>query len=120
MPIGETRRLLIAGLCVGVVYVAAARMGFLVAFAAEQVTTVWAPTGIALSALLLWGRRLWPAIWLAAFAANAGADAPLWTAAMIATGNTLEAVVGASLLSRARGFDPALRRVADTMRFIVL
>src|SRR5687767_13217014 len=120
MPSGENRRLLIAGVCVTVAYVAAARMGFLVAFAAEQITTVWAPTGIALATLLHWGRRLWPAIWLAAFAANATTEAPLWTAAMIATGNTLEAVVAASLLSRARGFDPALRRLADTVRFIVV
>src|SRR5688572_24628771 len=119
MPTGENRRLLIAGVCVAVAYVAAARMGFLVAFAAEQITTVWAPTGIALAALLHWGRRLWPAIWLAAFAVNAASEAPLWTAAMIATGNTLEAVVAASLLGRAHGFDPALRRVADTVRFIL-
>ena len=119
MPAGENRRLVIAGVCVAVAYVAAARMGFLVAFAAEQITTVWAPTGIALAALLHWGRRLWPAIWLAAFAVNATTEAPLWTAAMIATGNTLEAVIAASLLGRAQRFDPALRRVADTVRFIV-
>jgi integral membrane sensor domain MASE1 len=119
MPAQTNRRLLIAGVCVAVAYLAAARMGFLVAFAAEQITTVWAPTGIALAALLHWGRRLWPAIWLAAFAANAASEAPLWTAAVIATGNTLEAVVAASVLGRARGFDPALRRVADTMRFIL-
>ena len=120
MPPANNRRLLIAGVCVAAAYVAAARMGFLVAFAAEQITTVWAPTGIALAALLHWGRRLWPAIWLAAFAANAGSEAPLWTAAMIATGNTLEAVVAASFLGRAHRFDPALRRVADTVRFIVV
>ena len=36
-------------------YVVAARLGFELAVLAEQVTTVWAPTGIALAALLLWG-----------------------------------------------------------------
>lgn len=117
---GDRRRVLIAGVGVAATYLVAAHLGFLVAFVAEQVTTVWAPTGIAQAALLLWGRRLWPAVWLAAFAANAGTDAPLWTAAMIAIGNTLEAVVAATLLGAAPGFDPSLRRIADTARFIVV
>jgi len=46
-------RLFRIGLAVAVAYVIAARLGFLVAFVAEQVTTVWAPTGIAAAALLL-------------------------------------------------------------------
>ena len=57
-----------------------ARLGFRLAFVAEQITTVWPPTGLALAALLLWGRSLWPAVWLGAFVANAGTGAPLWTA----------------------------------------
>ena len=78
---GDLRRLIGIGigLAVAVTYVIAARLGFRFAFVAEQITTVWAPTGIALAALLLWGRALWPAIWLGAFAANAGTEAPLWT-----------------------------------------
>ncbi len=102
------------------VYVIAARLGFELAVLAEQVTTVWAPTGIALAALLLWGPSLWPAVWLGAFLANAGTSAPLWTAAVIATGNTLEAVVAAWLLRRDAAFDPRLRRLADVARLIVL
>ena len=74
----EVRRLIGIGLAVAVAYVITARLGFAVAFAAEQVTTVWAPTGLAQAALLLWGRSLWPAIWLGAFVANAGTEAPLW------------------------------------------
>jgi integral membrane sensor domain MASE1 len=48
------------GLGVAAAYFAAAQMGFRLAFVAEQITTVWAPTGIALAALLLYGIRLWP------------------------------------------------------------
>ena len=120
MSAGDLRRLLVAGTCVAAAYVLAARIGFHAAFVAEQVTTVWAPTGIALAALLLWGRRLWPAVWLGAFGANAATGAPLWTAAIIATGNTLEAVAGAWFLCRAPAFDPSLRRLVDTARFIVV
>jgi signal transduction histidine kinase/integral membrane sensor domain MASE1/ActR/RegA family two-component response regulator len=104
---------------VAAAYVLAARAGFLAAFSAEQITTVWAPTGIAQAALLLWGRALWPAVWVGAFSANLFSDAPAWTAAAIATGNTLEAVALASLLPRAR-FDPGLTRVSDAVRLIVL
>jgi CheY-like chemotaxis protein len=92
---GDARRLIGIGLAVVVAYVIAARLGFRLAFVAEQITTVWAPTGIAQAALLLWGRSLWPAIWLGAFVTNAGTEAPLWTAAAVAAGNTLEAVVAA-------------------------
>src|SRR5688500_2591109 len=99
-PPADVRRTIGTGLAVAVAYVIAARLGFQLAFVAEQVTTVWAPTGIAIAALLLWGRSLWPAIWLAAFVANLGTAAPLWVAAGIATGNALEALSATSVLRR--------------------
>ena len=64
-------RTVLIGAAVAITYVAAAEIGFRAAFVAEQVTTVWAPTGIAIASLLIWGPRLWPAIWLGAFAVNA-------------------------------------------------
>src|SRR5687767_3098315 len=111
-------RALAIGVAVAAAYVTAARLGFSVAFVAEQVTSVWAPTGIAQAALLLWGLRLWPAIWAGAFIANALTAAPIWTAVAIATGNTLEAVALVWLLRRA-SFDPAFARLSDATRFIV-
>ena len=115
----DARRALGIGLAISVTYVVAARLGFQLAFVAEQVTTVWAPTGIAQAALLLWGRKFWPAIWIGAFVANATTAAPLWTAAFVATGNTLEAVAAAWILSQIVGFDPVLRRTRDAVAFIV-
>jgi PAS domain S-box-containing protein len=101
-------------------YLAAARLGFGAAFVAEQVTTVWAPTGIAQATLLLWGIKLWPAIWIAAFTANALTNVSLLGAAGIATGNTLEAVVAASVLSRLSGFDLTFKRTRDAVAFILV
>jgi PAS domain S-box-containing protein len=101
-------------------YVAAAVIGFRLAFVAEQVTTVWAPTGIALAALLGGGLRLWPAIWVGALVANAGSAAPLWTAFFIATGNTLEAVAAVWWLRRLSHVELAFRRVADVLAFVVI
>ena len=101
-------------------YVVAAKLGFRFAFVAEQITTVWAPTGIALAALLLWGRSLWPAIWVGALVANASTGAPLWTAPCVATGNTLEALAAVWILQRRPGFDPTLHRLRDALAFIVV
>ena len=55
--------------------------------------------------LFLFGRRLWPAVAIGAFVANATSDASVGVSAAIAVGNTLEAVVG-SELSAARGYGP--------------
>ena len=118
-PIRAPGRPIVTGLAVAVAYVVAARLGFRFAFVAEQITTVWAPTGIAVAVLLLWGRSLWPAVWLGAFVANIGIEASLWTAAGIATGNTLEAVAAAWVLRRMPAFDPGLRRLPDVVAFIV-
>ena len=119
-PNADLRRLVAIGVCVAAAYVLAARLGFRVAFVAEQVTTVWPPTGLAEAALILWGRSLWPAIWLGAFLSNADASVPLWAAGAVATGNTLEGLAVVSLLSRLTGFDPALRRVRDALAFVVV
>jgi signal transduction histidine kinase/integral membrane sensor domain MASE1 len=108
------------GAALAAAYILSANLGFSLAFVAEQVTTVWAPTGLGQAALLLWGRRLWPAVWIGAFLVNAGTDAPFWTAIPIATGNTLEAVATAWLLRRSTGFDPALRRTRDGLAFIAV
>jgi PAS domain S-box-containing protein len=109
---------LLVGICVVLTYVAAAKAGFRVAFVAEQVTTVWAPTGIAVASLLLWGPQLWPAVWLGAFLVNADTSAPFWTAFIVATGNTLEGVAAAWALRRMPLFDFRFRRVGDVLRFV--
>ena len=80
-------------------------------------TAVWPPTGIALAASAR-GRGLWPGVLLGAFLANVTTDVPVYTAAGIAVGNTLEALVGASLLDRF-GFRPALR-LRDIFALVVL
>jgi PAS domain S-box-containing protein len=101
------------------VYVAAAKLGIELSVARGVVTPVWAPTGIAIAALFLFGRNLWPAVALGALVANATSDASLGVSAAIAVGNTLEALVGSELLRRA-GVRPALDRVRDVIALIVL
>lgn len=106
-------------IAVAVVYFASAKLGLALAFATPSVTAIWAPTGLALAALLLGGLRLWPGVALGAFLANVTTDVPLATTMGITLGNTLEAVVGASLLTRF-GFRPDLRRLRDLFGLVVL
>jgi PAS domain S-box-containing protein len=114
---GRRDVLLLAGLAA--VYVGAAKLGLELSVAQGVVTPVWAPTGIALAALVLFGLRLWPAILVGAFLANATSGASILESAAISVGNTLEAVVGAALLARV-AFRPSLERVRDVLAFIVL
>ena len=108
-----------SGLVLALVYFASAKLGLELAFSTPSVTAVWPPTGIALAALVLWGRNLWPGVLLGAFLANVTTDVPVYTAAGIAVGNTLEALVGAWLLDRF-GFRPTLHRLRDIFALIVL
>jgi signal transduction histidine kinase len=100
-----------------VLYAATARLGLSFDALGGIASTVWPPTGIALVALSLRGVGLWPAIAAAAFAVNATTGIPLWSAAIIAAGNTLEAVAGAALLRRA-GFDSRLERLRDVFLLV--
>jgi integral membrane sensor domain MASE1 len=115
------RALLLAGwsVAVALVYFGSAKAGLALAFATPNVTAIWPPTGIALATLVLGGRRLWPGVALGAFLANVTTDVPLYTTFGITIGNTLEAVVGASLL-RWAGFQPSLRRLRDLFGLAVL
>jgi integral membrane sensor domain MASE1 len=106
-------------LLVAAAYFAAARFGFTFAHVTKEVTAVWPPTGIAMAALLLYGYRVWPGIWIGAFFSNAFfLGEPVWAAAAIATGNTLAPVLGNYLLRRF-GFRNTLERVRDVLLFFV-
>ena len=102
------------------IYLAAARLGLTLAFDAGQVTPVWPASGIALAAVVLFGSSVWPGIFLGAFIANATIGEPILVAASIAVGNTLEALAALWLMQRSGGFDPALVRVRDVVRFMFL
>lgn len=100
-------------------YWASGRLGLELAFETRSVTAIWPPTGIALAALVLWGRALWPGVALGALLANAWTGVPLITLLGITLGNTLEAVVGAYLLERFR-IRPSLGTVRDVIGLVFL
>ncbi|HET9386600.1 MAG TPA: MASE1 domain-containing protein [Gemmatimonadales bacterium] len=99
-------------------YVAVARLGLQLDPVSRFATFVWPPTGLSLAALLLFGSRLWPGVALGAVVANVLTGAPLLVAGGIAVGNTLEALIGASALSRIPRFRRGLDRVVDVLALI--
>ncbi len=105
---------------VALVYAAAAIAGLHFAVVGSTVTLVWPPSGIALVALLAFGHRMSFGIALGAFLANAWTGIALPLAAIIAVGNTLEAVAGVVLLKRLADFHDALDRRRDVLALIVL
>ncbi|WP_084305866.1 MASE1 domain-containing protein [Bradyrhizobium sp. ARR65] len=88
---------------IGAIYLASAKGGLALASIHPSATPIWPPTGVALAGVLLWGYRIWPAIFAAAMIANATTAGSVATAIAIATGNSLEAVVGAYLINRWSG-----------------
>jgi diguanylate cyclase (GGDEF)-like protein len=105
---------------VAAAYFGLAKAGLAFAFANQSVSAVWPPTGLALAAVLIWGYRMWPAVLAGAFLANITTAGPFLGVLGIATGNTLEAVVGAWLLSDLAGFRPSLKRTRDVLALVVL
>jgi len=110
--------LLFAGL--SAVYFEAGRLGLKLAFVNSSSTAVWPGTGIALAALLILGRRFWPAIFLGAFLVNITTTGNAFTSLGIASGNTLEAWLGAWLVERFAGGRHTLEQPRHIVLFTLL
>jgi len=105
---------------VAAAYFLAAKLGLTLATVGVTVTLVWPPSGVAVAALLLLGRQVWPGVAIGAFIANATTDAPIAVAWFTAAGNPLEALVAASLLQRVSDFDSSLERTRDVLALTIL
>jgi signal transduction histidine kinase len=103
-----------------VVYFLAGKLGLHFAFVHASASAVWPPTGIALAAMLLFGRRVWPAILLGGFLVNVSIAGAIASSIGVAIGNTLEALVGAFLVERYAAGAHAFDRAATFLRFLVL
>lgn len=110
-----------------IVYYFLARWSLLLAFEGTNASPVWPPSGMALAAILLLGRGVWPAIAIGAFAANLmafTAHHPLGVPTIaastaIAIGNTLEALVGVTLLRYLKVMENPLEQPQHVFRFLM-
>jgi TolB-like protein/integral membrane sensor domain MASE1/class 3 adenylate cyclase/Tfp pilus assembly protein PilF len=103
-----------------VIYFIAGKLGLMLASLHASASPVWPPAGIALAALLLLGYRLWPAIFIGAFLVNVTTLGNAVTSFTIATGNMLEALVGAWLVNRFAGGTNAFDRPQGVFKFALV
>ena len=109
----------IRSLIVALVYFGGAELGLSLASLHSNVTAVWPPTGIAIASLLIFGRSVWPGIFVGALAANLLTSLPVLSSIGIATGNTLEALVAYWLLRRSPRWTGSFESIGDVMTFVV-
>ncbi len=112
-------RWLAQSLLVGLAYYVTGRLGLSIPYVDSHITLIWAPSGIALAALLRWGGSLWPAIWLGAFAVNLSVGSSPALAFGIACGNTLGPWLAATML-RQQGMQTDLGRRRDFGLYLLL
>ena len=103
-----------------IVYLIAGKLGLLLAFVNPSATAVWAPTGIALAATLMFGYRVWPGVMVGAFLVNVTTTGSIVTSLGIAAGNTLEGLAGAYLVTRFAHGRYAFERPKDIFKFALL
>ena len=82
------------------VYFLAARVGFLFPFEGEIATLVWPASGVALTAILLFGLDLWPAVTLGSLLVAISNGHSLQLTLGVILAHTLEAYVGAYILTQ--------------------
>ncbi|UVT15545.1 MAG: MASE1 domain-containing protein [Nitrospira sp.] len=119
---GTQSRLQFVGivLVLAAVYVVAAKLGLMLAFVHASATAVWPPTGMTLAAFLILGYRVWPGIFLGAFLANQLTAGSILTSLGIATGNTLEGLIGAYLMNRFAHGQQAFSSAPGVLKFAAL
>lgn len=111
---------------VAALYVGTARLGFLLAIPPGNVTVLWPPSGIALAAALVFGRRAGLGIWVGSLLVNVWfffqkgtmPSLAIATAASIALGSTAQAFLGAGLIRRLLGSPEPPTRPEDTVKFM--
>jgi PAS domain S-box-containing protein len=113
-------RPVVLNLALAAVYFLGGSLGLRLASPHPSVTLIWPPSGIALASLLLGGSRLWPGVFVGALAVNVSVSGHLGSSLGIAVGNTLEALISASLVGRWANGRYFSARAGDVFRFIAV
>ena len=104
-----------------ILYVVVGRLGLAFSDNYDSATLlVWPPAGISLAALILFGRRLWPGVFIGALLVVLDLHWGWIPTIGIAIGNTLEAFVCAGLLVGVADFRPTLERPRDVTALLLL
>ncbi|MFA5944241.1 MAG: MASE1 domain-containing protein [Candidatus Thermoplasmatota archaeon] len=85
-------------------YYGLAKLGLLFALPGGVASPIWPPAGLAIAAVVLWGRRALPAIFIAAFGVEWQFTGSPGLGLVLALGSTASAALGGWLLQQAGGF----------------
>ena len=115
-------------LLIAFLYFLIARFGLTLSFEGTNASPIWPASGFALAVILMRGYKIWPGIWLGAFGANMviflANFVPVQTAAiaslLIASGNTLEAVIGKYLYGQMIKSETPFEKTYDFFRFVLI
>lgn len=116
-------------LIIAVFYVILGKLAMALATPGGYATAIFPPSGLALVAILMLGRTIWPGVWLGSLALNLwiGSTPENWfsetsilVAAGIATGSLLQAIMGARLAGREGREGALLLSSSDVFRFLTM
>ncbi len=96
----NTFRTILLNVVILLIYIASGKAGLAFASINPSASAIWPPTGIALAALLIFGYRVAPSIFLGAFIVNLTTAGTTATSVGIAFGNGLEGLVGTYLIRK--------------------
>lgn len=112
-------RTILLNVAVAVAYFVTGWLGLQVPYYGEHVTLVWAPTAIALTAIVLAGPIVISGVFLGCFGLNVILEPGLpGPAAVIAIGNTLAPSLTGIILVRSYAFRPQLDRLRDAFAYL--
>ncbi|UNU23491.1 sensor histidine kinase [Microcoleus vaginatus] len=113
----RTRTLLYTGILALAYFVTGKLAVSMLGLVQAEPSPVWPPAGIALAALLLQGRRMWPGIVLGSVLLNSTAGIPSAVIVTSAFSVALQALAGEALLTRS-GFSTKLDRLRDVVALV--
>ncbi|MEG4172640.1 MULTISPECIES: MASE1 domain-containing protein [unclassified Microcoleus] len=113
----RTRTLLYTGILALAYFVTGKLAASMLGLVKAEPSPVWPPAGIALAALLLQGRRMWPGIVLGSVLLNSTGGIPSAVIATSAFSVTLQALAGEAWLTWS-GFSTKLDRLRDVLALV--
>ena len=128
MPIKKIPLALLGILILGLSYAVIGYLSLMLAIPPGYATAIFPSAGIAMAALLLWGYRLLPGVFLGSLLLNIWVTlehSPLTITSLefivgASTGASLQALAGAWLIRRFIGFPTTLSKEKDIFKFMIL
>ncbi len=105
---------------IAVIYFISGKISLNFAFLNQSASPYWLPTGISLTAFIIWGYKIWPVVFIGAFFVNITTAGTIATSLCIAVGNTLEGVTGLYLLHKFIGDKNIFEKPLNIFKYVLL